>query len=98
MNEIFNLRRFGLLFRKTILERQNQVLGTFVLSFSAVILIYYFFKLTGNFEIAQLFSFTVGLVGGGCLLASLIFGYFSDNGSSASYLTLPASGFEKLPW
>lgn len=44
---------------------------------------------------AQLFSFSIGLIGGGCFLASLVFGYFSDSANSASYLTLPASGFEK---
>jgi len=95
MNEVFNPRRFRLLFVKTILERPMQLLGSFALSFSVVILIYFLFKIGGNFEAAQLFSFTVGFIGGGCFLASMVFGYFSDGANSASYLTLPASGFEK---
>jgi hypothetical protein len=95
MNEIFNIRRFSLFFKKTVLERPVQILGTFALSFSVVILIYFLFKSIGNFELAQLFSFTVGLAGGGCLLASLVFGYFSDTASGSSYLTLPVSVFEK---
>lgn len=95
MNDIFNFRRFRLYFIKTILERPAQILGTFALSFSVVILIYFLLKSIGNFEVAQLLSFTIGLVGGGCLLASLVFGYFSDMAGGASYLTLPVSTFEK---
>ena len=95
MNETFSLRRFRLVFIKTIIERPTQIVGTFVLSFSVVLLIYFLLKNIANFEIAQLFSFSIGLIGGGCFLASQVFGYFSDGASSASYLTLPASGLEK---
>lgn len=95
MNETFNLKRFRLVLVKTIVERPTQILGTFILSFSLVFLIYFFLKSVGSFDLAQLFSFAVGLVGGGCLLATLVFGYFTDGGSSASFLTLPASGLEK---
>jgi len=35
------------------------------------------------------------LWGGGCLLASVVFGYFSTNAAGAAYITLPASAFEK---
>jgi hypothetical protein len=96
MNEIFNLRRLRLYFIKTVLERPTQILGTFGLSFSVAILVYYLLKSIGIiFEAAQLMSFTVGLVGGGCLLASLVFGYFSDAANGSSYMTLPVSVFEK---
>jgi hypothetical protein len=95
MREIFNFRRFGLYFIKTVLERPTQILGTFALSFSVVILIFFLLKSMGHFDVAQLLSFTTGLVGGGCLLASLVFGYFSDMAIGASYLTLPVSTLEK---
>jgi len=95
MNETFNFKRFKLVFVKTIVERPVQIAGTFLLSFSVVLLIYFFLKSIGNIEIAQLFSFTIGLIGGGCLLASLVLGYFSDGAISASFLTLPASSLEK---
>lgn len=72
-----------------------QLLGTFVLSYSVATLIYFLLKSMGNFEVAQLLAFSIGLVGGGCLLASLVFGYFSDMASGASYLTLPVSALEK---
>jgi hypothetical protein len=95
MNNVFRYRRFRLYFVKTVLERPTQILGTFVLSFSVTTLVYFLFKTTANIEVAQLMSFSIGLVGGGCLLASLVYGYFSDAGNSASYLTLPVSIFEK---
>ena len=95
MNETFNFRRFKLVFIKAIVERPVQILGTMALSFSVVLLVYFLIKSILHFDIAQLFSFSIGLIGGGCLLASLVFGYFSDGASSASYLTLPASAFEK---
>jgi hypothetical protein len=95
MNETFNLRRFRLFFTKTILERPTQIIGIFILSFSIVFLVYFLTKSIANFELAQLFSFAIGFVGGGCLLASVVFGYFFDNAITASYLTLPASAFEK---
>src|SRR5580704_2315870 len=95
MNEVFQFRRFRLYFVKTVLERPAQIMGTFVLSFSVAMLIYFLLKTIANIGVAQLMSFSVGLVGGGCLLASLVYGYFSDAGNSASYLTLPVSIFEK---
>ncbi|HSZ34785.1 MAG TPA: hypothetical protein VK772_15820 [Puia sp.] len=95
MNNTFNLTRFKFVFIKTIVERPTQIAGSFVLSFSVVLLLYFFLKNLGSFEIAQLFSFSVGLIGGGCFLASQVFGYFSDGASGASYLTLPASTLEK---
>ncbi len=95
MNDTFSFRRFKQVFVKTIVERPVQILGTMLLSFSVVLLVYFLIKSILHFELAQLFSFTLGLIGGGCLLASLVFGYFSDGANSASYLTLPASTLEK---
>jgi hypothetical protein len=95
MSETFSLKRFYLLLVKTVSERPVQLFGIFGISMSAAVLIYFLLKNTANFEIAQLFSFTIGLVGGGCLLASAVFGHFSDNANSASFLTLPASALEK---
>jgi hypothetical protein len=95
MNDIFQFKRFRLYFIKTVLERPAQILGTFALSFSVVILVYLLFKFMGNIGAGQFMSFAIGLVGGGCLLASQVFGYFADAASSASYLTFPVSAFEK---
>ena len=56
---------------------------------------YAFAKFTGGFEVAQNAAFLMGLIGGGCFLASFVYSHFSSNASGSSYLTLPASHFEK---
>ena len=62
----------------------------------ALTLIFYAIcKALAGFGAAQNISFIWGLAGGGCFMASFVFGYFSSNASGSSYLTLPASSFEK---
>jgi len=95
MNQTFNLRRFRLYCTKSVLERPIMILGSFALACIITVLIYFLMKSIANFEIAQLFSFTIGFIGGGGLLASLVFAYFGDAANGASFLTLPASNFEK---
>src|ERR1700712_1526783 len=98
MNDIFEIKRFGLLFKKTILERYTQLLGLTVLALAATLIIYsVILYITGgmNWNFAQNLSFVYGMIGGGCFLASVIFGYFATNASGAAYLTLPVSAFEK---
>ncbi len=95
MNDFFHFNRFRLYFVKSILERPVQIGGTFALSFSVTALVYLLFKSMANIGLAQFMSFTLGLVGGGCLLASQVFGFFADTGNGASFFTLPVSAFEK---
>ena len=95
MNDFFYVNRFRLYFVKSVLERPMQIVGTLALSFSVTALVYLLFKFMGNIGLAQLMSFTLGLVGGGCLLASQVFGFFADTGNGASFFTLPVSAFEK---
>ena len=95
MNDFFHFNRFRLYFVKSILERPVQTGGTFALSFSVTALVYLLFKSMANIGLAQFMSFTLGLVGGGCLLASQVFGFFADTGNGASFFTLPVSAFEK---
>ncbi len=95
MNNVFSLKRFAWFFKKTIMERPVQLAGFVLLTLAVDLLVYAFAKFTGGFEVAQNSSFLVGLIGGGCLLASFVFGHFSSNASGSSFLTLPASQFEK---
>ena len=95
MYEIFNFRRFVLLFRKTLLERPVQITGLCVLNLLVSLLIYFFCKYIIGFEVAQNASFMVGLVGGGAFMASMVYGHFSSYANGTSFLTLPASSFEK---
>jgi hypothetical protein len=58
-------------------------------------ILYSIIKTFGGFNPAQNITFIWGLSGGGFFLASFMFGYFSSNAMGSSYLTLPASNFEK---
>lgn len=95
MNNTFNIKRFSWLFKKTLLERPAQLIGLVILCMAFSLLIYAFAKFTNGFEAAQFATFMTGLIGGGCFLASLVYGYFGSNASGSSFLTLPASQFEK---
>src|SRR5438874_467595 len=95
MNNVFNLKRFSLLLKKTILERPMQFMGLTGLVLAATFIIYAATKYAMGWMPAQNLTFIWGLVGGGCFLASVVFGYFNNNASGSAYLTLPASALEK---
>ena len=95
MNNTFNIKRFWQLFKKVLLERPVQMFGVTGLMLAATLIIYVVCKSLTGFGAAQNISFIWGLVGGGCYFASFIFSYFSSNASGSSFLTLPASHFEK---
>jgi hypothetical protein len=95
MNNTFNAKRFGLLLKKVLLERPMQMFGFTGLILVLVWMIYFIAKVEIGFGPAQNLSYIWGLAGGGCFLASFVFGYFGSNASGASYLTLPASHLEK---
>jgi hypothetical protein len=95
MNNTFQAKRFGRLLRKTFLERKVQTVGLTVLVLGISLMLYAICKTFAGFGPAQNLTFIWGLSGGGCFMASFVFGYFSSNASGISYLTLPASVFEK---
>ncbi|MBL0136324.1 MAG: hypothetical protein IPP79_21295 [Chitinophagaceae bacterium] len=95
MNATFNSRRFALLVKKTLQERQMLFLGLTGLSLLVTLVTYLFAKAMSDIEDAQNMSFIIGLVGGGSFLASQVFGYFNSNAMGASFMTLPASTLEK---
>jgi len=95
MSNTFNLNRFGLLLKKTLLEKPTQMFGFTGLIFLFILIVYYIVKTFVNFQVAQNISFLWGLVGGDFILASFVFNYFSSSASGSSYLTLPVSNFEK---
>jgi len=95
MNDTFSAKRFALLFKKTLLERPTQMFGFTGLILAVILILYFICKSQIGFGAAQNISFIWGLAGGGCFLASFVFSYFSSNANGSSYLTLPASHFEK---
>jgi len=95
MNNTFNTKRFGKLVKKTFLERPAQMFGFTGLLLALTLILYSIIKAFGGFNPAQNITFIWGLAGGGCFLASFVFGYFSSNAMGSTFLTLPASNFEK---
>ena len=95
MNNTFNTKRFGRLIKKTLLERPMQTLGLIGLLLVLSLILYSIIKTFGGFNPAQNITFIWGLSGGGFFLASFVFGYFSSNAMGSTFLTLPASNFEK---
>lgn len=69
--------------------------GFTVLVLVVVLILYAVLKTLSGFDMAQRLTFFVGITAGSFFLASFVFGYFSSNASGSSYLTLPASHFEK---
>jgi hypothetical protein len=95
MNDTFNLHRFSLLFKKTILERPMQLLGLIALMLTITLAIFSISVYFGSWNGGHAQAFIWGYVGGGIILASVIFSYFNTNASGSAYLVLPASAFEK---
>ena len=96
MNDTFNVKRFGSLFKKTLLERPSQLLGLIALILLIDLILYTLCRhINMPWEVIQNFTFISGFVGGGSFLAAFVFNYFSSAASGSSYLTLPASSFEK---
>ncbi|MBC7383186.1 MAG: hypothetical protein H7296_09355 [Bacteroidia bacterium] len=95
MNEIFNLKRFLQLLRKTIFEKPIQMFGLSFLVFALSLIIYTCFRSISNYQSANIISFFIGLVLGGFFLAAAVMGNFSNTANGISFLTLPVSAFEK---
>lgn len=95
MNEIFNLRRFGLLLRKTFLEKPVQMMGFIGLILALTLITYAITKTLIWYNAAQNLTFIWGLPVGGGFLACFVFNSFASPSNGSSYLTLPASAFEK---
>jgi hypothetical protein len=95
MSDIFSIKRFVLLLRKTITERPTQTVGVTGLLLILSLTLYFVAKNILGFHAAQHLTFAWGFAGGGFFLSSYVFNYFASNASGSSYLTLPASYFEK---
>ncbi|TFF40847.1 hypothetical protein [Mucilaginibacter psychrotolerans] len=95
MNDTFNLTRFGLLLKKSVLERAMQIIGLMVFVLCFTLMAYSIFLYIGGWGMAQNLSFIWGFVGGGTFMASIVFSYFNTNAGGSAYLTFPASALEK---
>lgn len=99
MNNTFELKRFGLVFKKLIFERWLHLVGSFVL---ATLFTWFLYSAFGihltydtNIVTPPLDAFAMGAVFGGIYWVFTGFSYFSNDTEGYSYLMLPASHFEK---
>lgn len=95
MSDIFSFSRFIALLRKNLFERPVQLAGLMLLTLALVLISYSIVKAVSGYEDAQLISYMIGFLGGGCFLSSFLLGYFNSPALGSSFLTLPASTFEK---
>ena len=95
MNNTFDIKRFGLYFKKTIFEQPLQTFGALGLALLSVVLFY------SNYDINSLNTglnrdvFAPVLCIGGLYFVFIQIGFFSNKEHGYSYLTLPVSAFEK---
>lgn len=92
MNNTFDTHRFWALLKKTFYENRLVLLGTSVLLLALVISFYA--SVSKNSSFAQNSSLIFGLLGA-TIYVNILLGNFSKKSSSASFLTLPSSNFEK---
>jgi hypothetical protein len=95
MNNVFDLRRFSRLLKKTIVEWPVKVFGIVALTFIVMLLLYAFLRDIIGWVPTQNMTFLFGFLFAGCYLSTSVFHYFSSSPSGSSFLTLPASHLEK---
>jgi hypothetical protein len=95
MNDIFNVRRFGLLFKKLLLEQSLQLFGVLVVAIVLTLLFYKPYNVK-TLDIYPNFDIMPGiLIISGITLTFFLFSHFSDNAKGYNFLLLPTSFFEK---
>jgi hypothetical protein len=96
MNDIFDIKRFGLVFKKLLFEKSLNLIGSFVLVALFAWIVYHLNgDMSEGWYMAQVPSFLPSLVFGGIYWVSVGFNHFSDKTEGYGFLTLPASHLEK---
>ena len=98
MKNYFNLRRFGLLFRKHTVENYKSYLMSLIVLVGIMALVMGFVAYTSSGKLVtgiQDLFFMLFLVGAGTVFTSTVFSDLGDQKKAIAFLTLPASLFEK---
>jgi hypothetical protein len=99
MNNTFELKRFGLVFKKLLFERSLMLYGSFILVALFTWFIYHVTRDThldvDAFQMYEMQAFAIGLNLGGIFWVATGFNYFANKEEGYNYLMLPASHFEK---
>ncbi|WP_316635955.1 hypothetical protein [uncultured Flavobacterium sp.] len=95
MNDVFDIKRFTWLLKKSVLEQPAMLIGLLAVTITITLLTYAIVQSMIGIGKAQLSAFILGFLVGGSFMASSVFGYFSSKSNGVSYLLLPASHLEK---
>ncbi|MET4083977.1 hypothetical protein ABIB40_003950 [Pedobacter sp. UYP30] len=95
MNDVFDIKRFIWLLKKSVLEQPALLLGLLAVTLTITLLTYAIVQSMVGIGKAQLSAFVLGFLIGGSFMASSVFSYFSSKSNGVSYLLLPASHLEK---
>jgi len=95
MNDVFHIKRFTWLLKKSVLEQPALLIGLLAVTLTITLLTYAIVQSMVGIGKAQLSAFILGFLVGGSFMASSVFGYFSSKSNGVSYLLLPASHLEK---
>ncbi len=98
MKNHFNLRRFGLLFRKHTVEHYKSYLMSLIVLVGIMTLVMSYITYSlGRLDTGlQDLFFMLFLVGAGNIFTSMVFSDLGDQKKAISFLTLPASTLEKF--
>lgn len=99
MNNTFNLKRFGMLFKKhTVEHSKTYALSTAVL-FGVIFLVLLFFSMMNKWHLSdqeQIIVLVFSMSGFGSIFGSMVFADLGDRSKVIPALMLPSSHFEKF--
>lgn len=99
MNNTFNLKRFGVLFKKHTIENSKTYALSIAVLFGVIFLVLLFFSMMNRWHISQkeqIIVFVFSMCGFGTIFGSMVFADLGDRSKVIPALMLPASHFEKF--
>jgi len=98
MNNTFDIKRFGMLFKKHTLEQSKTYALSAAVLFGILFLVLSFFSYVDGGHLqssSQVMVFVFVISGAGCIFGSVVFADLGDRSKAIPSLMLPASHFEK---
>lgn len=98
MNNTFDIKRFGMLFKKHTIEQSKTYALSAAVLFGVLFLLLSFFSYVNQGHLQsgdQVMIFVLVMSGAGCIFGSIVFADLGDRSKAIPALMLPASHFEK---
>jgi hypothetical protein len=99
MNNTFNLKRFGMLFKKHTLEHSKTYALSMAVLFGVIFLVLLFFSMMNQWHLSdqeQIIVLVFSMGGFGSIFGSMVFADLGDRSKVIPALMLPSSHFEKF--